>query len=86
LQDVVMLGTIQKVILEQYLGNRPFRIKYWHGSWPLMMPWLNYYVLNLELLLLKMNLHSNQVDIKSFNIKLNLQLLLMMMNIQQKEM
>jgi hypothetical protein len=28
LQDVVMLGTIQKVILEQYLGNRPFRIKY----------------------------------------------------------
>jgi hypothetical protein len=32
-----------------------------------------------------MNLHSNQVDIKSFNIKLNLQLLLMMMSIQQKE-
>jgi hypothetical protein len=28
LQDVVMLRTVQKIILEQYLGNRPHRIKY----------------------------------------------------------
>jgi hypothetical protein len=28
LQDAVMLGTTQTIILEQYLGNKPCRIKY----------------------------------------------------------